>query len=673
METPANLQNELNQNNDSSEVELLRKLLEQVKLSDAEKRKYLSVLEEINKKIIFYDQYHQSQHTRQAQLPRELQDKNFFKAQKQFTDNFKISAALITDIHLDDEQQLEKHKIKIRKSGRQGRHPTPISLIERVFLRALVKGSKPQEIIQRLELKIDFFIDTDDQQSKDAIQNILDGYKGIESLSGQRIGALIKILAMSYHTRRTTFLEDNITPRIYECYLVPTLATEGNLYIHQGEGSFVVALLKILDGFEEKTTNVDLNEFQIAQMNYAIFAIFDFLPLPENTKNKKEEFKRQDHRYVGESIERLFELVGIHLSAISEAYPGLYFKYRNSIQKAFYFYVAEGVSEANLTKIFKEKIDLIFKRINQVQKVSRAEFELLTNAKGAKGFAQQYNMETAKFIELLSTSAESYLKKITPDINILGNSDPSEGWQSAKVENTFVADIQSCAVDILYLSFLHDKEMNEDFSNFKYFNDLCIKKEVFVEEFNYQIGNSKTDFMAPNATRSGQYKPVDEHVLIRRKISDAYRNSKPLLPDHLEAHLLKLSTLIKRIREQNSLEAPPHDDDNQEKLVLQDNNNVQVDTMFQRLLDDSMISDTGSVFSPTKDVQRSRSASSSSGDTESPKVPKQSVKNTLLSPQSFLDRKQEMKDAKTDSNDPNAEPSSSSSEDTDDSIKPRKK
>lgn len=467
------------------------------------------------------------------QQQQEEENAKFYEKDVEFIKSIDFYDSITVEILFDKENKLSSRSIDIRKGGWQGRHSTPIALIERIIIKALVIGRKLEDIITSLMDKIELFKVGFDEKTNGEIQKIFDGYKSKESQTSGGLGDLIKILANYYHKNSYLAFNDEYIalPKTNQCYLVPTLDFGGEKYIHNGEGSFITALLKILDGFEKKVEEgKDLKEHEIAQMNYAVLAMLDFMSLPDGSKDPKNvKLDPKKHRYLGEPKERLWQVVGAHLLYVFEVYPKLFKKYGVNIREAFYSYITNGVSIEDLQTIFNvndESQVIFFLRPKHIFKleVFKPQF---TNAGSEKGFASQYKMKPKQFKKLLEQSVTEWSRSKAPMFNALWE---STGESSKNDEDTSLQDkIDSLAVDILYISFLYDEDMDKNFKNFIYFPELGVNKSDFNSQFSLlskdeDKSNNKSSRLRPRTQM--QRESTEKNSLIRSTISEAYFNAK---------------------------------------------------------------------------------------------------------------------------------------------------
>ncbi len=319
----------------------------------------------------------------------QIEKSNYYQLARDYIEELRFSVGYTAEIVFNNDRKLSSYKFEIRHTGKQRRHVSPIGLVESIILQALRIGNTPSQIFEALWLKIQVFKADLDPNASGDIQKVFDYFKHPQYLNAEGINRLIKILANFYHDNfYLTFDDDHIKIpyKTNDCCLVPTLSFGGTQYIHQGEGSFIKALLKILDNFEKKVgENQTLSQQEIHQMNYSVFAMFDFLPLPKGTKKLSSKPNIARHRYKNETIERLNETLTTHLLFIFEAYPNLNQKYSKEITQAFFSYVTKGVSEKRLLALFqKEDIEEVVEILDE-----KSEHVLITIADVQSNFTNQ--------------------------------------------------------------------------------------------------------------------------------------------------------------------------------------------------------------------------------------------------------------------------------------------
>lgn len=350
---------------------------------------------------------------KEQELIQRLEQTKFWQSAKESVDEFKVSASYMVEIDFDKDKKLkEGANFYIRHSGTQDRHVTPVVVIEKIISDVLQPGKSMDNIIKDLLYKVKIL--GSDHIDNDFSQFLFDYYKNPEKINSGELVHLIKIVAHLYNQNLSLAMSDGhiqIPYNTNDCYIVPTLEFGGKLYTHAKEGSYISAMHKILDGFNQKAKANELNDSEQKQMVYAIFAMFDYLPLPKSPSIKSDGLDKSKHRYPSEDKERLYRVAANHLQFIFEAYPELYNKYNKDITKGFLQYVSSGVKLEDLYAITDcTNLPDLAKKLKMTTKDVRSTF---TNDESGvvKGFAQQYKMDTGNFYFAMEKKVQGLLER----------------------------------------------------------------------------------------------------------------------------------------------------------------------------------------------------------------------------------------------------------------------
>lgn len=343
---------------------------------------------------------------------------DYWQKAQDIVNSVMVGSSYTVDVTFYPNNTLKSKKIDIRLSGKQNRHITPIAVIERIILNSLQEKAPLDAIFTSLYSKLEVFkLNLNDEDNK-LIQGIFDFFKHADYRTVNGISLLIKIIAHFYNKKLLLTMSDDVInpPNTYASYIVPSLEFGGEKYAHNAEGSLVTALLKILDGMERmREEKKSLSELQIKQMVYAIFALFDYLPLPKDArKNKDLASNTEKDRYVGEPIERLYAVAANHLHFIFEGYPRLADAYKKEILEGFLEYIAFGVSSERLCKVLncKNKSGVSGKtgiRPNPLK-------NNYTSEGSVYGFSAQYGQsKKSSFLDALTARVKEILSDFSSD------------------------------------------------------------------------------------------------------------------------------------------------------------------------------------------------------------------------------------------------------------------
>lgn len=448
------------------------------------------------KKMEMAQNFQKEQEALTQKLLEEFRKSSYWNQAKNIVDAVAFSTSYLVDIAFHPNETLKSKNISIRAPAKQGRHITPVALIERIILSSLQEGAQIDEILPSLHSKIEIFKLNLTQKDENYIQGIFDFFKHPNYRTSSGISLLIKIIAHFYNKKAFLSMHDQfikIPYKIKHCYLIPTLKFGGTKFLHNEEGSLINGLLKILDGLENLCHDEKkLSDNKKKYMFYAIFATFDYLPLPKGAKNAKIANKQPNpnkHRYVGEDIHRLYQVTASHLHFIFETYPNLSFFYKKEIMHSFLKYVAFGVSEEDLCQVFKCKnLAAVGKKI----KLREENLTAFTNAGKACGFFSQYKKiisngnKKENFLNLLTQKVKTalyehnaeYLFELEPqhEVNLIRQ------LKHEKLEKYF----EKLAIKLLFKSFEKDNMLERLNCNPEEIN-LPIKVNVFTETFKHKI------------------------------------------------------------------------------------------------------------------------------------------------------------------------------------------
>lgn len=228
-------------------VSHIREILKRSELTEEDRKKIAALLGELAE---IEDAYEETQ-AKKAFID-QAQGKKYYERAREVVRAIKPSAGYTAEIDFDERGILVNvSKIEVRHTGTQMRHVTPVAIIERIILNNLQTRSSIKTIISSLAAQIELFI-KDQPQSTD-IQEIIDYFKIHSDAIHLRI--FLKIVMHFYNKNLFLAFEDScvkINHHVYDGFLVPTLVAGGTLYVHKSEGSFMSALIKILDYYEEK-------------------------------------------------------------------------------------------------------------------------------------------------------------------------------------------------------------------------------------------------------------------------------------------------------------------------------------------------------------------------------------------------------------------------------------
>lgn len=340
---------------------------------------------------------------------------------------------------------------------------TPVAIINRILTNIFKKtGITDKNRVRGLLYTLEIFLPN--QKDKNTLQEIHDYYKAANlPYSPEK---LFKIIAHFYNQFPLLLFADNYipkTPKIpktEECYLLPTLEYCGSQPTYNSEGTLIKTLTKMLsifdwialletrdiNKFDPKLSEVDIandkmknlykkieflkniirsdgsvtdtfDKTEFLQIAYAIYAMFDYLPLPVSSVPMKSLKDNTTSRYSGEPQTRLFDLAANHLYFIFHAYPGLGGKnYKSLIINQFLRFVAFGVSKDELKVMLESS-----KNEPDVRKLLTNDAALIiyTNEPDglARGFAQQYYNDKSKYEVFyldMQNHVEAVLEKMSP-------------------------------------------------------------------------------------------------------------------------------------------------------------------------------------------------------------------------------------------------------------------
>jgi hypothetical protein len=449
---------------------------------------------------------------------------DYWKEAKNIVDSITVGNSYSVDITFYPDNTLKSKKIDIRSSGKQHRHVTPIALVEHIILNALQEKANVDSILKSLYSKLECFKLNVNGEDNKLIQGIFDFFKHPDNQTISGISFLIKITAHFYHKKLSLIMkEEGIkTPPIHASYIVPSLKFGGTKYKHKAEGSFVSALLKLLDGMEEELCKggKSLTALQEKQIVYAIFALFDYLPLPKNAKKIKEMlFNCQKNRYVGEPIERLYDVSANHLHFIFEAYPNLASFYKKKIIKGFLKYVAFGVPIDKLCRLLNCKNKTFLS--NKI-KIKPAPLKNYTAEGSVRGFSAQYDQNNQNsFLNTLKDNVEKRLSYVSGDYLF-------------ELEMSHDKRIDSDSDNDLHLS--RDSEENIHFSSAKKLDSpfKSLFHGISLEDLNsmtdssynyYDSSDSEPTIFLPPLLNSALIKPV-----VATRSTSLKKNSPSFVP-----------------------------------------------------------------------------------------------------------------------------------------------
>ncbi len=279
-----------------AEIEKNLKALEDLEISQLETSQIVDKSSEIENK---------------RKLIESLKNTKSYKEAEFVIKAIKISKAFVIDVNFDNQKcLLPNPKIKIRMGGIQGRHVTPIAIIERIIKNSLKPNALISEVIKSLQDKIGVFLENTLYENKKNyynIQPIFEYFKLTENQTSANVNLLIKIIAHFYNKKIIPTLHDSCVPIFYKintCYLLPP-SKKFKKYLYagdvNGEANLQKGLVRILDEFEEKISRSlmelsfndslekaiikPLSKIEIKQLCYAVFAMFGFLPLPAEAKH----------------------------------------------------------------------------------------------------------------------------------------------------------------------------------------------------------------------------------------------------------------------------------------------------------------------------------------------------------------------------------------------------
>jgi hypothetical protein len=433
-----------------------------------------------------------------------IEEDEFWQDAKRIIDDINYSAGYGAEIFFDKKNKLITGKIEIRHSRRQARHITPVALIERIIDSSLQKGANPDDVLIALRDKIQIFKPyyLDKDRDNDYIQKIFDYFNHPDNKNAYGIAILIKILAHLYNENILLAMNDDYITIPYQtnsCYLIPTLVSGGKKYSHKAEGSFIKELCKVLDYFENKieenaSSNKLLSKIEVKQMTYAIFAMFDYLPLPKNSKNPKSKILDDEkHRYVGEGLDRLYDIATNHLHFIFEAYPG-FEKYRKEIFEDFLYYLSYGVLQKDLLEIFAcSNIDQLNIKLD-LNLAEETIVEDFTNQGQARGFASQYKKKPELFYGDLKENVEKLLTDRNPDYlySIHPGIEPPETPASELKKEKTKEHFTSYVHQYLYLAYFYDENIKRDFN--KLSSEIQAVFKINVAKFNVKFKEAVIKF-----------------------------------------------------------------------------------------------------------------------------------------------------------------------------------
>ena len=294
------------------------------------------------------------------ELIAELENAKYYEAAKEVIEALKPSVGYVVELTFDPDTNklLRVNKISIRSTSKQKRHVTPIALIKRIIQNVLVVGATPEDILKNLQNIIEIFKPNVTEENNNFIQLIFTYFKHPKKLADTNsISKLIKIIAHLYHKNLYLIMDDKyveIPAKTNDCFLVPKLSLNPEVYKHNNEGSFIRALVKNLDDFHRKCLESadSIDTKKLKQISYIIFALFDFMPLPKNAQNSQAKANSNYHRYVGEDLHRLYHVTTNHLQYFFEAYPFFKIHHYHEIMDEFLSYTTYGVSIEKLYTIF---------------------------------------------------------------------------------------------------------------------------------------------------------------------------------------------------------------------------------------------------------------------------------------------------------------------------------
>ena len=472
---------------------------------------------------------------------RKVEQSNYWQTAQQIFNSIKPRSGYMFDLIIEKGRLVDLGEIVFRKKGKQDRHITPIGVIKHLFEEILQKGQTLGEMRVAILGQIELFKENNSQAANDYIQAVFDYYRHEDAVKNPyQLNQLLKIVAHFYTDVSPLVLSDEyvkIPYHTYNCYLVPTKEFGTDTILHKQEGSFIQALNKILTGFNwilllgatdkeynindalsikkmkfsqetiayiEKRANAikgdngSLSQQELAQVIYAIYAMFDYLPLPEDAANpKRKPLNKKLHRYVEEDISRLYKVAANHLHFVFAAYPMLAEKYQHEIIEGFLNYVTYGVTEN----------DLKLMGINTLITDTKTDINLtdFTVAGKARGFITQYQVSNKQ-----EDLADEMIKKV---VEILEKREPSyreEKLEASKIEwqeEDSDADIekniktpQDKAALILYKYYVHDEDMELNFAKLpiEIQKALAITGETFEAEFEKLWNKNQKEILTEN-------------------------------------------------------------------------------------------------------------------------------------------------------------------------------
>ena len=373
----------------------------------------------------------------------QLEKSRFWEAAQEVHDAIKPNSGYEFDLTIENEKLINIAKISFRKTGQQDRHVTPISVISHIFREILYEGMTLEDARIVILHQLETFKISKNEKDEKFIQAIFDYYRHPGVIKNQdHLKNLLKIVAHFYNERSFLVMNEDcikILSSTYQRYLIPPEAFGGGQYLHTSEGNFIAALNKTLTGYslmlqiaadpseEEQLSKAfsvksisapdrrtikrlaaglqsdapKLKQEDLNKVIYAIYASFDFLPLPAGAANRANvTINPKNHRYQGEPMERLAELMANHLQFIFAAFPKLEECYQQDILNGFIKYVVEGVTAEDLKNI---GITPEFAQLNKI-----TDLKNFTNAGNVKGFNSQY--PEANFKDVLTQNVVAILQ-----------------------------------------------------------------------------------------------------------------------------------------------------------------------------------------------------------------------------------------------------------------------
>lgn len=346
------------------------------------------------------------------------------------------------------------------------------------------------------------------------------------------------ILLMGTDSSNTYKLEDNLAMK--------TLGFAGKTITHINKrAEEMKEAIKIDDEMIDLSDSGKmLTSQELQQAIYAIYAMFDYMPLPAGAKDPTDKGipNPEKHRYENEPKSRLFEVAANHLQFIFAAYPNLRTHYEKDIRKGFLRYLTYGVTEEDLGKIgLGEAVN----GHNKQKKNSKNQINIkqFTNA-NIEGriydFANQYTDKKAEskdlFYNEMQQQVEDILKardhSFVEDINYSPSSPYSPSFDSLILDGGDINDSYDVAAVILYLYYSYDKALEKDFSNLS--ESLQKILQIGGENFN-ELFQSKLSTItnAEEMEISDSEEDIDDHEFLPEDlqifyaIKKAYKNWQP--------------------------------------------------------------------------------------------------------------------------------------------------